>query len=66
VIEIVRVKEEICLEVMHRDPRFNEMKEVVEDLVTMTFRLGIDEVLDTFEELSGEPVAEVDPGVRRA
>ncbi len=58
VVEIVRVKEEICLEVLRRDPHFAELRAEIEDAIGMTFRLGIDEVHDTFEEISGEPIVE--------
>ena len=44
---------ETCLEALRKDPECRGLEDEVHDLVEMTFRLGIDEIQDVFEELSG-------------
>jgi nucleoside-diphosphate-sugar epimerase len=62
VVEIIRIKNDICLRVLLDDPHTAGLEDALYDHIDMTFRLGVDEVYDAFEELSGEASgAEADP-----
>ncbi len=54
VMDLVQLKHEICLRVLLDDPRVAGAEQAVHDQVNMAFRLGGDEIEDTYERLSGQ------------
>jgi hypothetical protein len=54
VMAIVQLKHETCLRVLLDDPRMAGAEQAVHEMVNMAFRLGGDEIEDTFERLSGQ------------
>lgn len=53
VCDALAMEAECCREVLRKDPRFDGLEEAHELHVEMTFRFGIDEVEDCFEERAG-------------
>lgn len=45
---------ELCKETLEADPHAKGLESGIQDYLVMTFRLGIDEVQDVYEELSGK------------
>ncbi len=50
---VLASERENCLRILRTDSRFHELENAWRDQVETTIRLGIDEVQDVFEELSG-------------
>jgi nucleoside-diphosphate-sugar epimerase len=48
---------DICLEILYAAPRFHALAGAIRDHVVMTIAIGVDQIEDTYEELSGQPVA---------
>jgi nucleoside-diphosphate-sugar epimerase len=48
---------DICLCVLRADPRSQGLEGAIRDHVAMTFAVGVDQIQDIYEELSGQPVA---------
>jgi hypothetical protein len=55
-VAIFELMNDISLSVLLNDPRSRGLEASIHDTVNMTFRLGIDQLLDTFEALAGHPV----------
>jgi nucleoside-diphosphate-sugar epimerase len=62
VVDIIQVKHDTCVQVLLDDPRVRGLEDALHETVNMTFRLGIDQVQDTFDELGGEFVPQEPPG----
>ena len=62
VVDIIEVKRDACLRVLLKDPRARGMEGPLFEAVNGTFRLGIDQLYDTFEALSGGFVPIEPPG----
>jgi len=45
---------DLCKEILETDPHGKGLESGIQDYLVMTFRLGIDEVQDVYEELSGK------------
>lgn len=54
VLDIVELKHQTVLRVLLDDPKVAGAEQAVHDMVNMAFRLGGDEIEDTFERLSGQ------------
>lgn len=53
VCDALAAEKEYCRRTLQKDPGFHGLEDTYSHQVDMTFRLGIDEVQDVFEELSG-------------
>jgi nucleoside-diphosphate-sugar epimerase len=54
VCEALTTELELCKEILEADPRSKGLESGIHDYLVMTFRLGIDEVQDVYEEQSGK------------
>ena len=62
VTDILRLKRDITLEVLSKDPQAQPIFEELEKRVRVSFALGLDEVIDVFEALSGTMIEDVGTG----
>ena len=62
VVQIIQLKHDSCVRVLLNDPRVRGLEDALHETVDMTFRLGIDQVQDTFDELMGDLVPAEPPG----
>ena len=62
VTDILRLKRDITLEVLSNDPQAQPIFEEIERRVRVSFALGLDEVIDVFEALSGTMIEDVGTG----
>jgi nucleoside-diphosphate-sugar epimerase len=62
VVDINEVKRDACLRVLLRDPRARGLEGPLIEAINGTFRLGIDQLHDSFDELSGRFVPLEPPG----
>ncbi len=62
VVAINEVKRDACLRVLLRDPKARGFEAALLESVNGTFRFGIDQLYDTFDELTGRFVAVEPPG----
>ncbi|MCE9574591.1 MAG: NAD-dependent epimerase/dehydratase family protein [Deltaproteobacteria bacterium] len=62
VVDINEVKRDACLRVLLADPRARGLEAALIDAVHGTFRMGIDQLHDTFDQLSGRFVPLEPPG----
>lgn len=62
VVDINEVKRDACLRVLLRDPRARGFEAELIESVNGTFRFGIDQLYDTFDELTGHFVSVEPPG----
>jgi nucleoside-diphosphate-sugar epimerase len=62
VVQIIQLKHDSCVRVLLNDPRVRGLEDALHETVDMTFRLGIDQVQDTFDELMGNLVPAEPPG----
>lgn len=62
VVRIIQLKHDTTLQLLLNDPACKGLEDAVHQHVTMTFRLGVDQVLDTFDELTGRFVPAEPPG----
>ncbi len=53
VVRLLSAEADVCLGTLREDPVAASLEEALRENVTMTFRMGIDEVQDVFEELTG-------------
>lgn len=60
VCHMIAQDRDTCLRILSQDPGSRGLEDALRDHVVMTFMVGLDEILDAYEELSGEMVA-VDP-----
>ncbi len=47
-----------CIETLHEDPEAEGLDQAISNHLTMTIQFGCDQVLETFEELSGEAIVD--------
>ena len=62
VVDINEVKRDACLRVLLKDPRARGLEGPLIEAITGTFRMGIDQLYDSFDELSGRFVPLLPPG----
>lgn len=62
VVAINEAKRDACLRTLLRDPRARGLERPLIEAINGTFRLGIDKLYDTFDELEGGFVAVEPPG----
>lgn len=62
VVDINEIKRDACLRVLLRDPSAKGLETALIDAINGTFRLGIDQLYDTFDELTGRFVPVEPPG----
>jgi hypothetical protein len=58
VCRALELLDKTCVDVLREDPDAKGLDEAIRDYLTMTVQVGCDQVLETFEELSGEPIVE--------
>lgn len=62
VVDINEIKRDACLRTLLKDPRARGLEVPLIDAINGTFRLGIDQLYDTFDELTGRFVPVEPPG----
>jgi nucleoside-diphosphate-sugar epimerase len=62
VVDINEVKRDACLKLLLKDPRALGLEQPLIETITGTFRMGIDQLYDSFEALSGGFVPVEPPG----
>jgi hypothetical protein len=62
VVDINEVKRDACLRVLLKDPRARGLEQPLIQAINGTFRMGIDQLHDSFDELSGQFVPVQPPG----
>jgi nucleoside-diphosphate-sugar epimerase len=62
VVDINEVKRDACLRVLLKDPRARGLEGPLIEAINGTFRMGIDQLYDSFDELSGRFVPVEPPG----
>jgi hypothetical protein len=62
VVDINEVKRDACLKLLLKDPRALGLEQPLIEAITGTFRMGIDQLYDSFEALSGGFVPVEPPG----
>lgn len=60
VLDILRLKRDLCLEELSRDPETVPVRERLDKTVRTNFSLGLDEVVDVYEALSGTMMEDID------
>ena len=61
VLDILRLKQGLVLSLLGQDPQARPVYEELEKTVRVAFALGLDEVVDVFEALSGTIIEDLDP-----